>query len=90
MSRGKRGIFSRVYFNFSQAEMYNGLKSVGTIRYRAYGSCGSGFQPSARLHIPAWDFNPMRKSEMRPFFRDFALVVYQYPGARPLLNKILI
>ena len=44
MSRGKRGIFSRVYFNFSQAEMYNGLKSVGTIRYRAYGSCGSGFQ----------------------------------------------
>ena len=44
MSRGKRGIFSRVYFNFSQAEMYNGLKSVGTIRYRAYGSCGSGFR----------------------------------------------
>ena len=55
-----------MHFNFSQAEMCNGLKSVETICYRAYGSCSSAFQPSARSHIPAWDFNPMRKIEMRP------------------------
>ena len=34
----------RMYFSFSQAEMRNGLKSVGTICYRAYGSYCSVFQ----------------------------------------------
>ena len=35
----------RAYFKFSQAETCNGLKSVGTICYRADGSCRFRSQP---------------------------------------------
>ena len=39
------------YFNFSQAEIRNGLKSVETICYRAYDSCSSTFQSHRLDHI---------------------------------------
>ena len=38
------GGIAGVHFRFSQAEMCNGLKSVGTICYRADGSRSSAFQ----------------------------------------------
>ena len=49
--RQVRLIFDGVYFNFPQAEMYNGLKSVETICYRADGSRGSAFQSQRLEHI---------------------------------------
>jgi hypothetical protein len=39
------------YFKFSQVETYNGLKSVGTMCYRADGSCRSTFQNRRPDHI---------------------------------------
>ena len=44
-------ILAGVHFNFSQAEMCNGLKSVGTICYRAYGSGTRSYQSHRLDHI---------------------------------------
>ena len=57
---------TRMHFNFSQAEMCNGLKSVGTICYRAYGSYSSAFQSHRPDHIfPRGISIPCEKIEMR-------------------------
>jgi hypothetical protein len=48
------GIDNRSISNYPgnmQAETCNGLKSVGTICYRAYGSCSSTFQNRRLDHI---------------------------------------